>query len=204
MAYSPLTDKIMPAHTGNYTAGRQVAVKEITLHHTGSMMSLEQLGRLWQTQGRKGSSHYGVKDNSICCFVTEGDTAWTNGNWPANQRAITIEVANSAAGGNWPVSDASIETVVRLVADIARRHNLGRLTVGENLTYHSMYAATVCPGPFLRSKLQYIADKANAINSQGGGTQDLAAENTRLKQQLEKLPRYEQTIRTIAQLVADI
>ena len=35
------------------------------------------------------------------------------------------------------------------------------LVPGQNLTWHSMYANTTCPGDYLRSKMQYIADKAN-------------------------------------------
>ena len=166
MSYSELAQKFMPAYSGNYTAGRQAAVSEITFHHTGDVITLDRLGNLWKTKGRNGSSHYGVKDDEVYCYISEGDTAWTNSNWRSNCRAITIETVNSAEGGNWPVSDASIDTLIKLVADIARRHNLGKLKVGENLTYHSMYTATVCPGPYLRSKLQYIADMANALNEE--------------------------------------
>lgn len=173
MGHSELVKKLMPAYSGNYTVGRQAKISEITIHHTGGVITLEQLGKLWQTPGRQGSSHYGVKDNEIYCYVSEGDTAWTNSNWASNCRAITIETANSAEGGNWPISDASMNTLIKLVADIAKRNNLGKLKVGENLTYHSMYTATVCPGPYLRSKLQYIADMANAINEEWTATDKL-------------------------------
>ena len=35
---------------------------------------------------------------------------------------------------------------------------------GKNLTWHSMFTNTTCPGDYLRSKMQYIADEANKIN----------------------------------------
>ena len=54
--------------------------------------------------------------------------------------------------------------MVTLVADIARRNGLGKLVKGKNLTWHSMYAATACPGPYLSGKLQELVDKANTIN----------------------------------------
>lgn len=47
---------------------------------------------------------------------------------------------------------------------IARRNDLGKLVKGKNLTWHSMYAATACPGPYLSGKLQELVDKANTIN----------------------------------------
>ena len=52
------------------------------------------------------------------------------------------------------------------MADIARRNGLGKLIKGQNLTWHSMYAATACPGPYLSGKLQELVDKANAITVQ--------------------------------------
>lgn len=92
------------------------------------------------------------------------DVAWTNGNWEANCRAVTIETSNSGGAPEWPVSDTTFQTLVTLVADIARRNGLGKLVKGKNLTWHSMYAATACPGPYLSGKLQELVDKANTIN----------------------------------------
>ena len=70
---------------------------------------------------------------------------WTNSNWSANCRAVTIEVSNSSGAPNWEVSDTSLQTLVKLVADIARRNGLFPLVVGKTLTYHSMYIATALP-----------------------------------------------------------
>ena len=119
---------------------------------------------LWQREGRKGSSHYGVSETNIGQYVHESDVAWTNGNWEANCRAVTIETSNSGGAPEWPVSDTTFQTLVTLVADIARRNGLGKLVKGKNLTWHSMYAATACPGPYLSGKLQELVDKANTIN----------------------------------------
>ena len=66
-----------------------------------------------------------------------------------NCRAVTIETSNSGGAPEWPVSDTTFQTLVTLVADIARRNGLGKLVKGKNLTWHSMYAATACPGPYL-------------------------------------------------------
>ena len=53
-----------------------------------------------------------------------------------------------------------------MVADIAKRRGLGTLVPGKNLTWHSMFTSTDCPGDYLRSKMQYIADEANKINNE--------------------------------------
>lgn len=172
MADSKLVTKWSPAYAGNFTRGRSRygKISEITLHHCAGNITIDALAALWQRVGRLGSSHYGVNHGEVGQYVAESDVAWTNSNWAANCRAVTIEIANSAGAPNWPVADDTLETVCKLVADIAKRNGLGKLVPGKNLTWHSMYAATACPGPYLRGKMQTIADRANFIN----GTADPA------------------------------
>lgn len=160
------------AYSGNYTKNRQKYqnIKEITIHHCAGNMSVESLGRLWKTVGRYGQSHYGINGKNIGQYVSENDIAWCNSNWEQNCRAVQIEVANSTADPTWEVQDNSLASLIKLVADIAKRNNLGKLIVGKTLTYHKLYSNTVCPGPYLMSKLKYIADEANKINNANNET----------------------------------
>lgn len=171
MADSALVTKFMQAYAGNYTKNRAAygRIEMIVLHHCAGNMTIDALGRLWQTAGRQGSSHYGVQHGQVGQYVNEADVAWTNSNWAANCFSVTIETANSAGAPGWPVADDTLETLCRLVADIAMRNNLGALVPGKNLCWHQMYASTACPGPYLLGKMQYIADRANAINAGGAG-----------------------------------
>ena len=166
MSKSPLTQITIPADSSNYTKGRSSKITEITIHHMAGVLTAEQCGKIFQKKGRNGSSHYGIgNDGKIGNYVDESNTAWTNSNWPSNCRAVTIETSNCEIGGNWPVSDKALKSLIKLVADIAKRNNLGKLIPKKNLTYHRMYANTTCPGNYLISKLQYIADEANKINN---------------------------------------
>lgn len=167
MADSNLVTRYIPAFSGNYTAGRSsyASISEITIHHCAGVLSIDDLGALWQRPGRNGSSHYGVSGTQIGQYVDEDDIAWTNSNWPSNCRAVTIETSNSGGAPGWPVADDTLATLIRLVADIARRNGLHPLVLGQSLTWHSMYCSTACPGPYLRSRLQYICDQANALNA---------------------------------------
>lgn len=169
MSNSSLTNLFIPAYTGNYTKGRSgKSISEITIHHMVAKWTAKRCGESFQTPGREGSSHYGIGyDGEIAQYVDEADTAWTNSNWDANCRAVTIETANSQNGGNWPVSDASLSSLIQLVADIAKRNGLIPLVKGANLTWHQMYAATACPGPYLLSKIDYIVEEANKIITNG-------------------------------------
>ncbi len=165
MSNSPLISEKVPAHRGNYTVGRPGGITEITLHHMSGKLTARRCGELFQAVGRGGSSHYGIGwDGGIALYVDEKDTAWTNSDWNSNCRAVTIEVSNSENAYPWPVSDKSLDSLVRLVADIAARNSLGKLVRGKNFTWHKMYAATDCPGDYLMSKIDEIIARANDIN----------------------------------------
>lgn len=166
MSKSSLVQIVVPADEGNYTKDRSGRnIEAITLHHMAGRLTAEQCGRIFQAKGRYGSSHYGVGyDGSIANYVDEEDTAWTNSNWDSNCKSITIEISDN--DNSWYVNDTTLNAVIKLVADIAKRRDLGTLVPGKNLTWHSMFTSTTCPGDYLRSKMQYIADEANKINSE--------------------------------------
>ena len=126
-------------------------------------LTAEQCGKIFQKVGRYGSSHYGIGyDGRIGQYVDESDTAWTNSNWDSNCKSVTIETSDN--DNSWYVNDTTLNSLIKLVADIAKRNNLGTLVPGKSLTWHSMFTSTTCPGDYLRSKMQYIADEANKIN----------------------------------------
>lgn len=168
MSNSSLISVKIPAYAGNYTTGRSGRkIEAITIHHMAGILSVEQCGNIFQTPGRSGSAHYGVgSDGRIGLYVDESNTAWTNSNWDSNCKSVTIETSNCEIGGNWAVSDKALNSLIKLVADIAKRNNLGKLVLRQNLTWHSLFANTSCPGPYLKSKLQYICDEANKINNE--------------------------------------
>lgn len=127
--------------------------------------SIEQCGSYWQNPNRKGSSTYGIgSDGRIACYVQEEDTAWCNSNWPSNQRSVSIETANLYPSPN--VTDQALNSLIKLVADVAKRNGMGKLVKGKNVTWHSMYTSTSCPGAYLLSKMDYIVDEANKLNKE--------------------------------------
>ena len=171
MAKSSLATESYPAYEGNFTYGRSGRrIEAITIHHMAGKLTARQCGSIFQTPGRCGSSHYGIGYNGeIASYVDESNTAWTNSNWDSNCKSVTIETSNDENGGNWHVSNASLNSLIRLVADIAKRNGLGTLVRGKNLTWHSMFANTNCPGPYLMSQLDYIINEANKIINGGSG-----------------------------------
>lgn len=169
MSYSPLACKFIPAYEGNYTKNRKAwgvdRITEICIHYMAGNLSIETCGQIWQTPGRNGSSTYGIgSDGRIACYVDENDIAWCNSNWESNKRSASIETANLSPSDS-RVTDEALNSLIKLVADIGNRNQMGTLVKGKNVTWHSMYTSTSCPGAYLLSKMDYIIEQANKINS---------------------------------------
>lgn len=168
MAYSPLACKFIPAYKGNYTKNRkawgQDRITEICIHYMAGNCSIETLGEIERNPQRKMSSTYGIgSDGRIACYVDEDDIAWCNSNWNSNVRSASIETANLQPSPE--VTQQALDSLIRLVADIAKRNGMGTLVKGQNVTWHKMYYDTSCPGSYLLSKMDYIVEQANRINN---------------------------------------
>jgi transcription antitermination factor NusG len=145
---------------------RTSAIKKITIHHAASTGTIESMGNYFALPHVECSANYGVgSDGRIALYVPENKRAWTSSSRDNDNQAITIEVANSSTGGDWPVSDAALEATIKLCVDICKRNNIGKLNFTGNskgnLTMHCYFANTACPGPYLKSKFQYIAEEVN-------------------------------------------
>lgn len=138
-------------------------------------LSVETCGGIFANKSRQASSNYGIgSDGRIGGYVPEEYRAWTSSSRANDQRAITVEVANSSTGGNWPVSDKAFESLVALAIDVCKRYGINRLTwtgnTSGNLTSHDMFVATNCMGPYLKSKMPELAKRVNAALGSGGET----------------------------------
>lgn len=173
----------------NYSKGRSGRnIEKITIHHCAGVMSVENIGNLIKSGTRQVSSHYGIgNDGRIGQYVYEENTAWCDGDWNSNCKSVTIETSNCSTGGEWKVGDKALNSLIKLVADIGKRNNLGTLVKGKNVTWHSMYSNTECPGKYLLSKMDYIVEEANKINSSSSSKEvalkieDISNKKVRLK-----------------------
>lgn len=104
----------------------------------------ESCGAVFKNPNHATSAHDGIGYNGeICQYVDEKDTAWANANWESNKHSVTIENSDWTLASNYVISVATINSLIRLVADIA---------------------ATSCPGPYLREKLPVIILSSNKLN----------------------------------------
>ena len=165
MSNSALATKFIEAHSANHYGKRTAKINKIIVHHMAAKWTAERCAQSFADATRGASATYCIGYNGeIVRCLDENIAPGTSGNYAADNSAVTIEVANSESGGQWKVSDAALNSLIKLCADIAKRNGLGKLVKGQNLCWHSMYAATACPGPYLLYKMDYIAEKLNEIN----------------------------------------
>lgn len=165
----------------NSSNPRRSKISKITIHHIAGNISLQTLGNVFTPRSRQASSNYGVDNNgNVGLYVDEKNRAWTSGSPANDHQAVTVEVANSRVGGNWPVSDKALEGTINLCVDICKRNGIKSLNyTGDsrgNLTRHNMFQNTNCPGPYLQSKFPYIASEVNKrLNSNVRPTSPLSS-----------------------------
>lgn len=146
---------------------RNHAIDKITIHHMAGDLSVETCGNLFAKPSYEASSNYGIgSDGRVGLYVDEGDRAWASASPSNDNRAVNIEVANCATGGDWPVSDASYSKLIDLCVDICQRNGIKALNytggADGNLTEHRMFTATACPGPYLHKRMGRIAAEVNS------------------------------------------
>lgn len=173
MSNSPLVcyTKISP----NKNSPRNHAIDTITIHHMAGNLSIETCGNVFANKSKQASSNYGIgSDGRVGMYVEEKDRSWCSCSSSNDNRAITIEVANCTGAPDWKVSDKAYATLIELVADICKRNGIEKLIWatsktdrknhknGANMTIHSDFASTSCPGPYLQGKMPDIAAQVNA------------------------------------------
>lgn len=163
MTFSPLTNSTAPHHN-KYSNRGGAKISRVIVHHWAGTKGGDT--RLTDPNQEVSANYILYSDGTLVGQVPEEFRAWTSGSPAADNPSITIETQNSAAGGDWPVSDAAIAKLTELIADIARRYGWGG--VGDaNVTGHREFVATACPGPYLWARLPEITANANAM-VQGG------------------------------------
>lgn len=162
---SPLVvyTKISP----NRTINRNQPISKITVHHMAGVCSIEDFGNIVAPTSRGMSANYAIgPDGRIGLFCPEADRSWCSSSPWNDHRAITIEVSNSDTGGNWPIGDKAYASLIKLCVDICKRNGIKKLyfdgTQNGSLTFHYMFAATACPGPWMKAHAQDLCNKVNA------------------------------------------
>lgn len=139
---------------------RNQPISKVTIHHYAGIATPESYAAI--AKEREESCNYLIdKDADVTQWCPEGARSWCSSSSWNDNRAVTIEVSNSEVGGEWPVSDKVYNKLIDLCVDICQRNGMTELIwTGDktgSLTTHDMFAATACPGPYLKSRMPKIA-----------------------------------------------
>lgn len=146
----------------NHSGKRTSKIQYIVLHHMAAVWTARRCLESFVPVSREASCNYAIGyAGEIGLGLDESMQAWTTSNRWIDDRAITVEIANSSLGGVYPVSDASLESAIALTTDICWRNGIYPCTYTGDKTgtlhKHEWYAATYCPGAYLGDKFAYIA-----------------------------------------------
>lgn len=133
----------------NRTSPRNQPITKITVHHMAGVCSVEDFGNIVAPTSRQMSANYAIgNDGRIGLFCPEADRSWCSSSPENDHQAITIEVSNSAVGGDWPIGTKAYNSLVKLCVDICKRNGIKKLyfdgTKNGSLTFHYMFASTAC------------------------------------------------------------
>lgn len=146
---------------GGYT------VQRVIVHNWAGLTG--GIERLVYSDDEASANYIGLSDGSMIGSVPEERRAWTSGSYDVDAQSITVEIQNTTTAPNWQVSDASINALVELIADIARRYGWGYVD-RSRVRGHREFAATECPGPFLYGHLDGIITRVNSLLRSGSHT----------------------------------
>ena len=135
---------------------RKSKVSKITIHHMAGDMGAYNCANM-HYNGNCSANYYIGSDGKICGGVREDRRAWTSSSPDNDHQAITYEVANNSGAPNWSISKAAYDAMIALSRDICSRYGINAYYDGSSsasLTTHDMFAATCCPGPYIKGKLK--------------------------------------------------
>ena len=172
MSNSPLVNytKISP----NKTTGRNHVIDRITPHCVVGQVTAESLGNWFAQPTTQASSNYGIdRDGRVAMYVEEKDRSWCTSSSSNDNRAVTIECA-SATVEPYEFKDVVYRKLIDLCVDICNRNGKTKLIwIGDKektlsyvpedyemvLTVHRWFANKSCPGDWLYSRLDDLAEE---------------------------------------------
>jgi hypothetical protein len=143
-------------------------INGVVIHHVAGTNGL---GYVANANTRNSHPTYHIANSGAVTGVVHPDRRpYSTGGTP-DPNAVTFEIDNSSAGGDWPVSPAALEALIDVIVYHASQSPRAGKGFAKNepsvkqseffIAWHSQYKATACPGPFIMSQLDYIVDQCS-------------------------------------------
>lgn len=162
--------KLSPNHSGKRTH----SIDRITPHCVVGQLSAESICGCFTSTSRQASCNYGIgTDGRVSLCVEEKNRSWCSSSNANDQRAVTIECASDMKAP-YAMNSKVYESLIKLCTDICKRNGKKKLlwlgSKSEALNYspksdemvitvHRWFANKSCPGDWLYSRLDDLAEK---------------------------------------------
>ena len=162
--------KLSPNHSGKRTH----SIDRITPHCVVGQLSAESICGCFTSTSRQASCNYGIgTDGRVSLCVEEKNRSWCSSSNANDQRAVTIECASDMKAP-YAMNSRVYESLIKLCTDICKRNGkkkllwLGSKSKALNyspksdemvITVHRWFANKSCPGDWLYSRLDDLAEK---------------------------------------------
>ena len=162
--------KLSPNHSGTRTK----SIDRITPHCVVGQLSAESIASCFAPKSRQASCNYGIgKDGKVALICEEKNRSWCTSSSANDQRAITIEIASDTKHP-YKMNTAAYNKFIDLCVDICKRNGKTELLWFSNknialnykpksnemvLTVHRWFANKACPGDWLYSRLDDVAEE---------------------------------------------
>ncbi len=165
-SWAPNTATVIDKGFGSNRNG--AAVTGIVIHHVAGTNGRDYVAN-WNSRGSHPTYHI-AKDGTVTGIVHPDRQPWSSG--AIDRNAVTVEIDNTAAREPWPVSDAALESVAKIIAHHAAESSRSGIALNRAGTmrefwveYHNRIASngTACPGPYVIGKIPSIIERANEL-----------------------------------------
>ena len=185
--------KLSPNHSGLRTH----SIDRITPHCVVGQCSVETLGSIFLPTSRQASCNYGIgADGRVGMYVEEKNRSWCSSSSANDQRAVTIECASDTTEP-YAFKDVVYQKLITLCVDICKRNGKSKLLwLGDKdktlayspksnemvLTVHRWFANKSCPGNWMYSRMDDLAEKVTAqLGGSSGGTASTSGQMYRVR-----------------------
>jgi peptidoglycan hydrolase-like protein with peptidoglycan-binding domain len=143
-------------------------INGVVIHHVAGTNGLSYVANA-NTRNSHPTYHI-ARSGAVTGIVNPERRPHSTGGAP-DPNAVSFEVDNSSAGGDWPISPESLEALIDVIVFHASQSPRAGRGFAKNqpsvaqseffIAWHSQYKSTACPGPFIMSQLDYIVNECN-------------------------------------------
>lgn len=166
MTWYPKVSGIQDNGFGSSRNGQPI--NGVVIHHVAGTNGLRYVAN---ANSRNSHPTYHISNSgAVTGIVNPSRRPFSTGGTP-DPNAVTFEIDNSSAGGDWPISAAALESLIDVIVFHGSQSPRSGKGFAKNIkgqaqseffiAWHSQYSATACPGPFIMSQLDYIVSECN-------------------------------------------